>query len=138
MSERKSLTKDRLIQLLQDSPLPGDAGIWIRSGSGQEWPAFAVIKEGPWGIHGDNPAHLTITDQNEPSYNEPTTRSRLCDALEELGVRCSKCNTLLPRFEDQRLGFAPPGQPTDAQGFWTEVSYGKCPNGCNEHLVIEL
>jgi hypothetical protein len=27
--------------------------------------------EGPWGIDGANPAHITIVDQNIPSYNEP-------------------------------------------------------------------
>jgi hypothetical protein len=79
MSDRPVLTKDRLIELLQNSPLPGDTAIWIRSGSNSTWPAFAVLKEGPWGITGDNPAHLTITDQKEPSYNEPTTRSPLSD-----------------------------------------------------------
>lgn len=71
MNTRSVLTKDQLIQLLQESPLPGDATIWLRSGSSSSWPAWAVLIEGPWGIDGANPAHITIVDQNIPSYNEP-------------------------------------------------------------------
>ena len=56
------MTKERLIRLLSDPMIPNDTPVWIQSGSGEEWPAWALRLEHPSTYFANQ---LVLTDQDE-------------------------------------------------------------------------
>lgn len=56
------MTVGKLIQLLLRSSVPDETPVWIQSGSGEEWPAFALRLEHPCTYE---PNRIVLSDQDE-------------------------------------------------------------------------
>lgn len=65
MKER--MTKEKLIRLLHDPRIPDDTLVWIVSGSGEEWPAYALRLEHPSTYFANR---LVLSDQDEQGLGD--------------------------------------------------------------------